>query len=259
MPPRRLQLFEFNDAPWAPVAVKELIIEALSRTLRWGRVLDPLAEPFRAFLDDTGQNEVLDLCAGAGGPATILAIALERTGRAPRFLLTDLQPHPEEWARLRSEHPGIVDFVLEPVDATAIPEGLGAGRPRLIINALHHFPPELAGTILRGACAGSPGIFIAEGFVRNPLRFAPFAVTGVPALLATPLFTPRRRIEKALLAIPTLALAAWDGLVSTLRVYTEEELRAMVAPLGDDYRWTYGNYQFPYGGLGYYFYGARAR
>jgi len=255
----RLQLFELNDSAWAPPALRETIVEALSRTLAWGRILEKLAPPFREFLDRTGAEDVLDLCSGAGGPAAILAGVLARSGRAPQFLLTDLHPHPEIWERLREEHP-TVDFVRESVDATKIPAGLGAGRARVVINALHHFPPSLAAAILRGACDDdSPGVFVAEGFERNPLLFAPFALAGLPALALGPLLSPRRNFQKALLAWLTpaaLAASIWDGFVSTMRVYTEEELRAMVARI-DGFEWTYGTYGFAAGGRGYYFYGVR--
>lgn len=259
---RRLQLFEFNDSPWAPAALRETVIESLSRTLRWGRILRGLCEPFREFLARTGVREVLDLCSGAGGPAEILVAELERTGSPPpRFLLTDLQPHPEIWTRLRAEHSGVIDFVPEPVDATRIPEALGAGRARVIINALHHFPPELAAAILRGACEAAPGVFVAEGFERSPLRFLPFAAAGIPALYLNPVLSPHHRLEKAALTwLSPIALAAsaWDGYISTRRVYTEDELRDMVAPLGDQLHWEYGTYSFPMFGRGYYFYGVRS-
>jgi hypothetical protein len=262
MPPPRAHLFEFNDSAWAPPALRESIVEALSRALAWGRMLRGLTGPFAAFLDQTGADAVLDLCSGAGGPAAILARELARQGlRAPRFLLTDLHPHPDAWARLAAEHPGVVEYEAAPVDATRIPEALGAGRARVIINALHHFRPELAGAILRGACERSPGVFVAEGFERSPLLFAAFAAPGLFALYANPALAPRRKLAKAWLTWATpiaLAASVWDGLVSTLRVYTEAELRAMVAPLGDAFTWTYGT--FPIGplGRGYYFYGVRA-
>lgn len=259
---RRRHLFEWNDSRWAPVALRETVIEALSQTLEWGHWLRGLVTPFERFLAATGARDVLDLCSGAGGPAAILARELTRSGaRPPRFLLTDLQPHPEAWARLRDDLPGILDFVSEPVDATRIPSELGRGRARVIINALHHFRPELAGAILRGACEGSPGVFVSEGFERNPLGFAPFALAGIPALLVNPLRSPRHRLQKAALTWLTpiaLAVSAWDGVVSTLRVYTEAELRAMVAPLGPGFTWTYGTYSVPGGGRPTYFYGVRA-
>jgi hypothetical protein len=257
----RAQLFEFNDAPWAPEALRETIVEALSRTLAWGRILESLVGPFEEFLAETGAREVLDLCSGAGGPAAILSEEIARAGGTPpRFLLTDLNPHPQAWQRIKHAHPENIDYVSTSVDATNIPEGLGRGRARVIINALHHFPPSLAGEIVRGACAGSPGVFIAEGFERNPLRFAAFARAGVPALYANPILSPRRKLAKAAItwAAPlALAAAVWDGLVSTLRVYTEAELREMVAPLGDAFEWTYGTYDFAPGGRGYYFAGVR--
>lgn len=255
----RLHLFEVNDAPWAPPGLRETIVEALSRTLDWGHVLRGLAPHFSRFVAETKSAEVLDLCAGAGGPAAILARELRAAGHAPpKFLMTDLHPRVESWERVRAAQPDLVDFVREPVDAANLPAELGRGRARVIINALHHFRPELAGAILRGAAKGSPGVFVAEGFPRNPARFAPFAWAGLPALLAAPILAPERRLEKALWTWATpvaLGVSVWDGLVSTMRVYTEQELRAMVAPLGQELAWTYGTYDFFPGGRATFFYG----
>jgi hypothetical protein len=47
----------------------------------------------------------------------------------------------------------------------------------------------------------------------------------------------------------------WDGLVSTLRVYTEAELREMVAPFGQDWEWTAGTFRYPPLGTGTWFRG----
>src|SRR5262245_45599 len=138
----RVQLFEFNDAPWAPAVLRDTIVDTLSQTLEWGRVLGELVEPFEAFLAAGGVREVLDLGAGAGGPARILASEIARSGRTPpRFVLTDLHPREDAWAALHAAHPEAIDFVAEPVDATRIPARIGAGKARMIINAFHHFPP----------------------------------------------------------------------------------------------------------------------
>jgi hypothetical protein len=230
--------------------LRDTIVDALSRALRWGRVLDGLVAPFEQFLADCGTRDVLDLCAGAGGPAAVLLEAMQRRGARGHFLLSDLFPQVSRWAELRREFAGQLDFVTEPVDATRIPAALGAGRPRVIINALHHFPPALARAVLRGACEASPGVFIAEGLVRNPARFAAMAPYGVPALLASPLLADERRLARALMTWATpvaLAASVWDGAVSALRMYTPDELEAMVAGL-PGWRWTHG--AFSYGALG---------
>lgn len=255
----RAQLFEWNDTSWAPAALRDTIVESLSRTLAWGRMLEGLVGPFEAFLAASGATEVLDLCAGAAGPAEALAAEITRAGRTPpHFVLTDLYPQPDAWRAAQRAHPGIIDFEPAPVDATAVPPTLGEGRARVVINAMHHFPPPLATAILRDAVHSSRGVFVAEAFSRNPLQFANFGPAGIPALLANPLLSKRDRLAKMVLTWLTpvaLAASVWDGLVSTLRVYTEEELRAMVAPFGAGFRWSYGTYAYPPAGTGYFFYG----
>jgi hypothetical protein len=257
----RLHLFEHNDTEIVPRALRETVIESLGRTLAWGRILRPLAPTFAQFISETGADGVLDLCSGVGTPAAIMVTEMEKQGqRAPSFLLTDLQPQVEAWTELRKAHPNVIDFVAEPLDATRIPEALGKNRVRVIINAFHHFRPELAAAILQGACKDAPGVFIAEGFERSPLGFASFALAGLPALYANPFLAPHRNVQKALLTYATpiaLAVSAWDGLVSTMRVYTESELRKMVEPLGEAFEWTYGTYDFFPGGRGYFFKGVR--
>jgi hypothetical protein len=259
MTPPRMQLFEFNDLAWAPRALRDTVVESLSRTLEWGRILRGLVSPFERFLAECGTSELLDIGAGAGGPARIMVREITSQGRKPpRFLLTDLHPRPEAWAKVAAESGGAIDFVAEPVDATSIPPALAEGRARSIINVFHHFPPGLARQVLADAVRGGRGVFVAEGFERNPGSFVSFGPAGLPALLLNPVLSERDRLAKVLLTWLTpaaLAIGIWDGLVSTLRVYTEAELREMVAPFGGHWRWEYGTYAFAPGGRGYYFYG----
>lgn len=255
----RVQLFEFNDLPAAPAALRETIVEALGRALRWGRVVRGLVGPFREFLAASGAAEVLDLCSGTGAPAVVLADELRRAGAVPpRIVLTDLFPHPEDWERAAAAHPGVITFDPTGVDATRIPPRLSRGRARAVINALHHFSPALARDILADAVEGSSGIFIAEAFTRNPFGFLPMAPAGLAALAVNPLVAPRRRAAKALLtwATPAALLACgWDGLASTLRIHSEGDLRAMVAPLGNRFRWEFRTYAYPPFGRGTCFFG----
>ena len=255
----RLQLFEFNDASWAPAVLRDTLVEALSRAIRWGGLLEGLVAPLARCLEAAGTSKVLDLCAGAGGPAAILSDAMAKRGHDVHFLMSDLFPQLAQWEALRSER---LDFVREPVDATNISPALGAGRVRVIINALHHFPPELARQALLGACEHAPGVFIAEGLVRNPLSFAAMAPVGLAALLATPMLAKDRHLPRALiswLSPVALAASAWDGTVSSMRTYEPSELQEMVAPL-EGWTWTSGHYAHSRGfGTGSWFCGTRTR
>jgi hypothetical protein len=175
----------------------------------------------------------------------------------PRFILTDLTPAPAVWQALAAQHPDDIGFEPEPVDATAIPPAIAHGRARIVMNALHHFPPPFAQKLFADAVHSGNGIFIAEPFVRNPLRLLPLMLAALLSFVVTPFVTRSRRLQKALWVLSTLGplAALWDGVVSTLRVYSEAELRALVAPLGDSFTWTYGVYRHGLGGRGYYFWG----
>ena len=262
MPLPRLQLFEFNDLGWVGSDLRDTIVESLSRGLDWGRTLHGLVDPFAEFLAAAGTDRVLDLCAGAGGPAQILVSEFRRAHRQPpEILLTDLFPRQRAWQRLSGLEPKILAH-LAPIDATRIPGDVGQGRARAIINAFHHFPPSLAQSILADAVRSRAPVWVSEPFGRSPLGFFPFAPFGLAALLANPVLSPDKTLGKAVLSwgvLPlTLSISAWDGIVSTLRVYEHADLHAMVGEHGDSYRWHAGSYRYALGGTGYWFWGVPA-
>lgn len=258
---RRRHLFEFNDTPGVPDFVRDTVIESLSRTIAWGRVLRELVHPFTTFVRNAGATEVLDIGAGAGGPAAIFVEEMLAAGvEPPRFILTDIHPHVERWEALKRKHPKHIDYIPHSVDGSAIPPELARGRVAAIINVLHHFRPALARTILHASLEHAAGLFVIEGFERTPLGFGPFIPAGIPALLLNPLLSPRSNLVKAAFTYLTpfaIGIAVWDGLVSTLRVYSEAELREMVASLTDRVAFEYGTYAIGAFGHGYYFTGAR--
>ncbi|MFO0748475.1 MAG: class I SAM-dependent methyltransferase [Myxococcota bacterium] len=258
----RLQLFEFNDAAWAPSALRDLIVDTLGVALERGHLLDGLVAPFARFIEAAGTDRLLDLCAGSGAPARVLLDALSLRGHHPQLTLTDLHPHGEEWEVLARSRPQQIDHVATPVDATAVDPSLAEGRARVIINALHHFPPSLVSAIFADAVREGRGIFVAESFGRDPRGFLVFADPGLRSLYSSPL-RGRRRLARAALvwATPAALLASlWDGLVSTMRIYTEADLRALVAPFGDAFEWHFGWYPVGRRSRGCWFYGVpRAR
>lgn len=256
----RLQLFEHNDSPRVPASLRDTLVAALGGSLERGRVLDGVVAPFAELLERAGTREVLDVGSGSGAPARLLAQAFVAAGRPPpRMLLTDLFPQVAQWEAARAALPEAIDFVREPVDATRLPEHLARGRVCSIVNVLHHLPPETARSVLLDAVRVCRGLFVVEGFERNPLRFAAFAPSGIRALAATPLLPGPGRTARALYAWATpiaLLTAIWDGVISTLRVHEIGDLERMTAQ-ARGWRFGSGHYRFGPGGWGrgFYFWG----
>lgn len=256
---RRHQLFEFNDTPQVPDFIQEAILETLGEVLDRGRIIDALFPHFAKFAADSGVDELLDLGAGSARVARILARSLAAAGmETPRIVLTDLHPRPALWESVEAASGGRITSVRSPVDALAIPADVSRGRGRMIINAIHHFPPELVRGVLADTVRSGAPIFLAEGFDRELSGFLPFARLGTGLLLTNPLRARRRRIARAICTwvVPVIPVAAvWDGLVSTARVHTLDELHAMARSIAPSWRWEGGDYTFPAGGRGIWFRG----
>ncbi|TXD32560.1 hypothetical protein FRC96_17120 [Lujinxingia vulgaris] len=241
---QRRHYFEFEDKSWLPGWLREcmtLYIAVIHRMLGSQAVLAPLVE--RA-LEASPRPRVVDLCSGAGGPMPQVIEALREQGREDvELVLTDLYPNELAARRLSEEAQG-VRYEERSIDATAVPGELGGVRT--IVCGLHHMRPAQARGILEDAWQKRQP-FVAFELSDNS---APFALwwTAIPfgflmTLALTPFVRPltlRQLIFTYL--IPVLpVLIAWDGAVSNVRTYTEEDLGELLSGAqSDDYRWEIG-------------------
>jgi hypothetical protein len=246
---KRRRLLEIHEQPWCPPAVRNGATDclaAIAAGLQQYRGAVPL---LAAALQTTGSRRIVDLCSGGAGPWRGLAPALQRRlrGEPLTVLLTDLYP---SW-RSTDAAPDPLIFVPFPVDATQVAPSLGGFRT--LFTAFHHFAPAQAQAILQSAVDAGEGIAIFEQTRRHPLALLVMLVLPLLAWLLTPLIRPWR-IERffwtyVLPAIP--AVLCFDGVVSCLRTYTPDELRALAAGLhGPAYDWQAGRVRSPLSPLG---------
>ncbi|NVB41762.1 hypothetical protein G6O69_28270 [Pseudenhygromyxa sp. WMMC2535] len=233
----RLQLFEFNDAPWTPAPLRETVVEFLHHM---ALSLDMYGPGFRLVADlveDIGADRVQLLCAGGGGGAQQLVRELDRDAK---LVLSDRFPNPSRYAELAAEDPRI-DYVADPVDVRAVPESMAGVR--VIVNAIHHLEPADVRAVIADAVAKSQALVFIEPVQREllaTLRFcaaAPALCVGMSLGGIRPL-TARRVALGALAPVGTMALV-FDGVVSHLRAYTLEEWRAMAAAVDVDGRFDW--------------------
>lgn len=188
------------------------------------------AQPLlQELLERTGQGHITDLCSGAGGGIAVVQQELSRRmGTTIRVTLTDLYPNLEAYKYLQRESGGAIDYISEPVDATAVPESISGVRT--IFSSFHHFPPAVAQAILRDAASKKAAIGIFEGASKSWLELLLlWTVFPVIIVLVTPFIRPFKLSRLFFTYIvPLIPLGIiWDGSVSLLRIYTPKMLQQM--------------------------------
>ncbi len=240
----RMQLVELEDLPWFPSVLRDggtCFLEFAERMSGHGRML---VAPLERALDATGETHLVDLCSGGGGPAATIADELAKRGRKVTVTLTDLYPNTPAFERAAQASGGVVTGRAAPVDATAVPAELRGFRT--IFNAFHHFPPELAKKILADAVHQRQPIAVFEVVSRELPMLLGLLFTPISVTLSMPLWRPFRWPWLFLTwLVPVMqAFILWDGLVSWLRIYSVNELRALVADLdAPDWEWDIGTIQ----------------
>ena len=241
----RLHLVELEDLPWFPALVRDLATDYLHFVETKMRLHAPVVPLLGEALKRTGSREIVDLCSGGGGPWLMLQHDLAAAGVDVRITLTDRYPNSDAFAALGSRAGETFRFEPESVDARHVPERLKGFRT--MFNAFHHFTPKDAQAILQNAAEARQPIGIFELPDRAMRMLLPMIfLTPLIVCLVTPAIRPFRW-ERLLLTylIPAVPFVCWfDGIVSQLRAYSPEELRAMTAQIArDGYEWTVGQSQ----------------
>lgn len=239
-----MRLFEWEDQPWLPTALRDFVTDHLRATFAGRRGL-PLRETIARILapplSRSGADRVVDVCSGGGGPLPVLLPLLEETlGRSLRATLTDLYPNVRTFAAIEAESRGIIRGERASVSAFEVPAHLGEFET--LFTAFHHFDESGAKRILSDAVAKRRTIVVVEPFRRRDALVVAFGgfLRGV---FATP-FVGRLSLARLLWTYPipiSAGVLAWDGFVSCLRAYSAEEMLSLARLIEPSrYRWESG-------------------
>lgn len=233
---QRYQLFEIADQPWLPSFLRDYITDYLQYVVATQRPYDHIVPQLLAGLRGAEAEQIVGLCSGAGGPWPALLDRLADAGPRPALTLTDRYPH---------RHAVLTVPWLE-ADARDVP--IQGAALRTIFAGFHHFPPEDAQAILRDAARAGQGLLVVEGTERNVTSIAAVLLSTIACLVLTP-FIPRRTVGRFLFTylIPLVPfIVLFDGIVSSLRTYSADEMRALaVAAVPQGYEWTAGRTEVP--------------
>ena len=236
---KRLHLIEIEDQSWCPAVIRDGITDYLQFALNAAKPYRATAPRLAALLRESGTSEVVDLCSGAGGPWATLSRELLTAHDGVRVRLTDRFPNVDAMARTAALTGGVVSYRTEPVDAANVPETLTGVRT--MFSAFHHFAPDAARAVLADAARARTTIAVFEATHRSVTALLVTLFAPIAVLLLTPAIRPFKwsRLLFTYL-IPVIPIATlFDGIVSCLRTYTPDELRALTASI-PGYRWEAG-------------------
>lgn len=225
-------LFEFMDHRWTPAAVRATLLDVLdfcnSQFRPWHR--QTAGEIVRWARSRPGAA-VVELGAGSGAilrEVARLDQAAAAAGSEPICLIpTDLYPALEAWRRMQREFPQIQPREM-PVDFEEAPFWR-SDTVLVLAAALHHIPRERRTPLLLRLAENAGVVLICEPVRRTLCSLLLTSFCWIPALLA-----PAARmcqpgaLRRIVLcwAVPVVPLMfVWDGLVSCLREWSDEEWR----------------------------------
>lgn len=238
---KRLHLVELEDLSWFPAILRDggtAYLELAVRLSGHAKLLGPkLAEALKA----SGSTTIVDLCSGGAGPVRTVVDALAEAGTPVTARLTDLYPNTSAFEHTAARSDGRITYEPGPVDATAVPASLPGFRT--IFNAFHHFRPDTARRVLADAAASRRPIGVFEIVSREPFTLVALLTAPLGVMLTMPFWRPFRwQWVLWTWVVPVMPLfVLWDGMVSWLRIYDEDELRGLVAGIdAPDYTWEIG-------------------
>ena len=188
MPLPRFQLFELEDLPWFPSAIRDLATDYLHFIERRFALHKPVVTLLRRALEQSTLAEVVDLCSGGGGPVLALYEDLLAEGVAVQFTLTDKYPNLTAFRRLAELHPSGIAYVADSVDAAKVPRELMGLRT--MFNSFHHFGPAAGRDVLKCAVEAQQPIGIFEMPERSLATMIPLLFTPLFVAVATPFIRP---------------------------------------------------------------------
>lgn len=247
---RRLHLFEWHELPWCPDVLRRISTDWLRTVVHASRLYRPVVPHIARAMRASGQTDVVDLCSGASGPLLYLQRQLEdRHGVQVRVLLTDLYPNVAAFEAASRASGRRLRYTVEPVDALRVPRHLTGFRT--LFEALHHFQPEQVRAIFADAVEKGAAIGVFEVTERSIPGLLRMLVVPISVSLLAPFIRPfswSRLFFTYVVPIAPL-LCFFDGVVSSLRSYTLDELRELTEGLGvGEYVWEMGverRYGFP--------------
>lgn len=237
---KRIHLFEFEDQQWFPVFLRNYVTDFLQFLSNKAKVYKPIIEVIHTTLSKNDTKNIIDLGSGSGGGLLWLSNELKKANPDLRILLTDFYPNTAAFEYIKKQS-DIFSYYSDPVDAKNVPEDLIGLRTQFL--SFHHFRPEEGKMIVQNAVDAQQPIAIFEIQDRSISSLITMLFSPISVLIMTPFIQPFRigRLVFTYLIPVVPMVVLWDGMVSCLRTYSVDEMRALIDSIDnkESYDWKF--------------------
>lgn len=238
---RRIHLFEFEDQNWFPEFLRNYGTDFLQFLSNKTKLYKPIIPIVKEGLSKSHTNKIIDLGSGGGGGLLWLNSELLKDIPDLKIVLTDFYPNIPAFQFTKKQASNF-DFIAVSIDARKVPKELKGLRTQFL--SLHHFKPNDARQILQNAVDSNSNIAVFEAQERSVPSIVAMLFSPISVWLTTPFIRPfkfgRLLFTYLIPIVPLFVL--WDGLVSSLRTYSVQEMQELVKSLNnsDSYNWDIG-------------------
>lgn len=240
---RRIHALEWEDLKWFPTSWRDYGTDYLKFIATKFDIYKPILPHIRKAIEDSKQNQWVDLASGGGSALVQLAKVLKEENPELRITLTDYYPNIRTFESLQKEFPSIFSFEKTSINAVHPPQRLG-GTLKTIFGAFHHFRPKDAKQVLQDAIDSNSTIAVFEPVGRNIGSWFSMLFVPLNVFVFTLFIRPVRfKVLPFIYLLPLIPFyILWDGIASILRTYSEKELNALVSSLKntESYHWEIG-------------------
>lgn len=189
---------------------------------------------FEDYIKAKNPEKILELCAGSGDALPLIVSKMKNENiENIQFKMSDLKPNKEFIEKYNSDQNNQFTYSSTPVDASR--PTAEQNCPKLFINSFHHFPENLARTILHNNLKNGNDIIIFEYVKSSFLGYISMVAGTFVSLLTIPFVVKLKHLPLMIFftyLIPLFPLMfLWDGITSCYRAYTTEDIKELVKSL----------------------------
>lgn len=237
----RIHLFEFEDQYWFPTFLRNYGTDFLQFLSNKTRIYKPIVPMLEETLRKSKTETIIDLCSGGGGGLLGLNDELKKEIARINIIMTDYFPNIAAFEHTKKLTDNI-EYEVNSVDARNVPSNLKGLRTQFL--SFHHFKPNDAKLILQNAVDSKSPIAIFEAQERSLPSILAMLFSPITVLLTTPFIRPFKlgRIIFTYLIPIVPFFVLWDGVVSSLRTYSTNEMEKLITNLNgtEKYDWEVG-------------------